>query len=153
MPKPWWGAFLVRPGRATPRRSSMPVSSSNSIHGRQPLWGGAESSAAGRVSSEAGWSAVEAGARPRGGVPLTERVIPQMEVEEEREGYARVVAEPLEAGFGITLGNALRRVLLSSLPGAAVTSVRVEEVEHEFSTIPHMKEDTTEFLLNVKELR
>jgi DNA-directed RNA polymerase subunit alpha len=84
---------------------------------------------------------------------LTELVTPQIEVEEEREGYARVVAEPLEAGFGITLGNALRRVLLSSLPGAAVTSVRVEEVEHEFSTIPHMKEDTTEFLLNVKELR
>ena len=84
---------------------------------------------------------------------MTELVTPQIEVEEEREGYARVVAEPLEAGFGITLGNALRRVLLSSLPGAAVTSVRVEEVEHEFSTIPHMKEDTTEFLLNVKELR
>jgi DNA-directed RNA polymerase subunit alpha len=86
-------------------------------------------------------------------VVLAELVVPQIEVEESSETYARVVAEPLEAGFGITLGNALRRVLLSSLPGAAVTSVRIEEVEHEFSTIPHMKEDTTDFLLNVKELR
>ena len=76
-----------------------------------------------------------------------------IEVEEETETYVRLVAEPLSAGFGTTLGNALRRVLLSSLPGAAVTSVRIEEVEHEFSTIPHMKEDTTEFLLNIKELR
>jgi len=76
-----------------------------------------------------------------------------IEVEEEAETYVRLVAEPLNAGFGTTLGNALRRVLLSSLPGAAVTSLRIEEVEHEFSTIPHMKEDTTEFLLNIKELR
>ena len=76
-----------------------------------------------------------------------------IEVEDETETYVRIVAEPLNAGFGTTLGNALRRVLLSSLPGAAVTSVRIEEVEHEFSTIPHMKEDTTEFLLNIKELR
>ncbi len=83
----------------------------------------------------------------------TELVTPNIEVEEEGEGYARLVAEPVEAGFGVTLGNALRRVLLSSLPGAAVTSVRIEEVQHEFSTIPHMKEDTTEFLLNVKEIR
>ncbi len=82
-----------------------------------------------------------------------ELVAPEIEIEEGSETHARVVAEPLEAGFGITLGNALRRVLLSSLPGAAVTSVRIEEVEHEFSTIPHMKEDTTDFLLNVKELR
>jgi DNA-directed RNA polymerase subunit alpha len=77
----------------------------------------------------------------------------RIEIEEESETYVRLVAEPLAAGFGTTLGNALRRVLLSSLPGAAVTSVRIEEVEHEFSTIPGMKEDTTEFLLNLKELR
>lgn len=76
-----------------------------------------------------------------------------IEIEDEQETYVRLVAEPLAAGFGTTLGNSLRRVLLSSLPGAAVTSVRVEEVEHEFSTIPGMKEDTTEFLLNLKELR
>jgi DNA-directed RNA polymerase subunit alpha len=67
--------------------------------------------------------------------------------------YARMVVEPLEGGFGTTIGNALRRVLLSSLPGAAITSARIDEVEHEFSTIPHMKEDTIEFLLNVKALR
>jgi DNA-directed RNA polymerase subunit alpha len=88
-----------------------------------------------------------------GGVTLNDLEPAQIEIEEETETYARLVAEPLSAGFGTTLGNALRRVLLSSLPGAAVTSVRIEEVEHEFSTVPHMKEDTTEFLLNLKELR
>ena len=76
-----------------------------------------------------------------------------IEIEEETETYVRLIAEPLAAGFGTTLGNALRRVLLSSLPGAAVSSLRIEEVEHEFSTIPNMKEDTTEFLLNIKEIR
>ncbi len=84
---------------------------------------------------------------------FTELEPAHIEIEEETETYVRLVAEPLNAGFGTTLGNALRRVLLSSLPGAAVTSVRVEEVDHEFSTVPGMKEDTTEFLLNLKELR
>lgn len=88
-----------------------------------------------------------------GGSALNELEPAHIEIEEESETYVRIVAEPLAAGFGTTLGNALRRVLLSSLPGAAVTSVRIEEVEHEFSTIPHMKEDTTEFLLNIKEIR
>ncbi len=78
---------------------------------------------------------------------------PKIEVEEMGEDCARIVAAPLAYGFGITLGNALRRVLLSSLPGAAVTSVRIDGVLHEFSTIPNVKEDTIEFLLNVKELR
>jgi DNA-directed RNA polymerase subunit alpha len=78
---------------------------------------------------------------------------PQLEIEESTETYARVVAEPLPSGFGTTLGNSLRRVLLSFLPGAAVTSVRIDEVEHEFSTIPNMKEDTIELLLNIKEIR
>lgn len=78
---------------------------------------------------------------------------PRIEIEESTETYARLRVEPLEGGFGITLGNALRRVLLSALPGAAVTSARIDNVEHEFSTIPHMKEDTIEFLLNVKEIR
>jgi len=82
-----------------------------------------------------------------------ELVAPHIEIEEDSESYARMVAEPLDAGFGTTVGNALRRILLSSLPGAAVTSVRIEEVEHEFSTIPHVKEDTVEFLLNVKGIR
>jgi DNA-directed RNA polymerase subunit alpha len=90
---------------------------------------------------------------PGEGTRLEELEPAHIEIEEEAETYVRLVAEPLNAGFGTTLGNALRRVLLSSLPGAAVTSLRIEEVEHEFSTIPHMKEDTTEFLLNVKELR
>jgi DNA-directed RNA polymerase subunit alpha len=76
-----------------------------------------------------------------------------IEVEEARDGYARIVAAPLPPGFGITLGNALRRVLLNSLQGAAVVSVRIDGVQHEFSTIPNVKEDTIEFLLNVKELR
>src|SRR5437667_7638363 len=80
---------------------------------------------------------------------------PTIDVEETSDigDYARIVAAPLPPGFGITLGNALRRVLLSSLKGAAVTSVRVDGVQHEFSTIPNVKEDTIEFLLNVKELR
>ncbi|HOB34572.1 MAG TPA: DNA-directed RNA polymerase subunit alpha [Bacillota bacterium] len=67
--------------------------------------------------------------------------------------YARFTIEPLERGYGITLGNSLRRVLLSSLPGAAVTSVKIEGVLHEFSTIPGVVEDTTEIILNLKKLR
>jgi DNA-directed RNA polymerase subunit alpha len=84
---------------------------------------------------------------------VTQLAVPQIEIVESDDDYARIVAEPLEPGFGITVGNALRRVLLSSLPGAAVVSVRIDSVQHEFSTIPHMKEDTIEFILNVKELR
>jgi DNA-directed RNA polymerase subunit alpha len=80
-------------------------------------------------------------------------VVPQLTVEDETATYARIVAEPLEPGYGITLGNALRRVLLSSLEGAAITSVRIDQVQHEFSAINGMHEDTTEFLLNVKEIR
>ncbi len=78
---------------------------------------------------------------------------PQIEIEESTEDYVRIVAAPLLPGFGITMGNSLRRALLSSLPGAAVTSVRIDNVQHEFSTIPHIKEDSIEFILNVKELR
>ena len=63
---------------------------------------------------------------------------------------ATVVAEPLERGFGLTLGNALRRVLLSSLQGAAVTSIQIEGVLHEFSSIPGVREDITDVVLNVK---
>ena len=65
---------------------------------------------------------------------------------------ARIVAEPLERGFGMTLGNALRRVLLSSLQGAAVTSVQIDGVVHEFSTIPGVREDVTNVILNIKKL-
>lgn len=79
--------------------------------------------------------------------------LPKVECVESTETYGRFVAEPLERGFGTTLGNSLRRVLLSSLPGAAVTWVWIEGIQHEFSTIPHMKEDLIEFLLNVKAIR
>jgi len=71
---------------------------------------------------------------------------------DEANSYARFVVEPLERGFGITLGNSLRRVLLSSLPGAAVTSVKIEGVLHEFSTIPGVVEDVTDIILNLKTL-
>lgn len=77
----------------------------------------------------------------------------KIKIEVNDESYGRFVAEPLEPGFGTTLANALRRVLLSSIPGAAVTWVKIDGVEHEFSTIPFVKEDTVEFLLNVKEIR
>ncbi|HTJ25174.1 MAG TPA: DNA-directed RNA polymerase subunit alpha [Candidatus Limnocylindria bacterium] len=76
----------------------------------------------------------------------------QIEVRERRENYAKFVIEPLERGFGITLGNALRRVLLSSIPGAAVTYVKIDGVLHEFSTINGVVEDTVDLLLNLKGL-
>ena len=66
--------------------------------------------------------------------------------------YGKFIIEPLENGYGITLGNSLRRVLLSSLPGVAVTSVKIDGVLHEFSTIPNVKEDVTEIILNIKGL-
>jgi len=67
--------------------------------------------------------------------------------------YGKFVAEPFERGFGITIGNSLRRILLSSLQGAAITSVKIDGVLHEFSTIPGVKEDVTEIILNLKEVR
>lgn len=80
-------------------------------------------------------------------------VIPKIERDAMSQNYGRFVIGPLEFGYGITLGNALRRVLLSSLPGAAVTSIRVSDVLHEFSEIPGVKEDTMQVLLQVKQLR
>jgi len=76
-----------------------------------------------------------------------------VESEEASDTYGRFVAAPLEPGMGTTLGNALRRVLLSALPGAAVTWVKIDGLSHEFSTVAHMKEDTIELLLNLKGLR
>jgi len=70
----------------------------------------------------------------------------------EDNTYGKFVIEPLERGYGITLGNSLRRMLLSSLPGAAVTSVKIDGVLHEFSTIPNVKEDVAEIILNLKKL-
>ena len=66
--------------------------------------------------------------------------------------YGKFVVEPLERGYGTTLGNSLRRVLLSSLPGVAVTSVKIDGILHEFSTIEGVKEDVTEIILNIKGL-
>ena len=68
----------------------------------------------------------------------------------EDKTYGKFVIEPLERGYGITLGNSLRRILLSSLPGAAVTSIKIDGVLHEFSTIPGVVEDVTEIILNLK---
>jgi DNA-directed RNA polymerase subunit alpha len=78
---------------------------------------------------------------------------PQIEPVEEVGTYAKYEAGPLQAGYGVTLGNALRRVLLSSLEGAAVTSIQIRDVYQEFSTIPGVKEDVTQIVLNVKKLR
>ena len=78
---------------------------------------------------------------------------PQIEPVAEVGTYAKYEASPLQAGYGVTLGNALRRVLLSSLEGAAVTSIQVRDVYQEFSTIPGVKEDVTQIVLNVKKLR
>lgn len=84
---------------------------------------------------------------------MPELSIPVVTCAEGTANYGRFLAEPLEPGSGITLGNALRRVLLSSLPGAAVTWVKIDGIQHEFSPIPHVKEDVMEFLLNIKQLR
>jgi DNA-directed RNA polymerase subunit alpha len=79
--------------------------------------------------------------------------IPKIECVESTGNFSRFSVEPLDKGVGITLGNAIRRMLLGYLPGAAVTSVKIEGIQHEFSTIPNVKEDTIEFLLNVKAIR
>lgn len=80
---------------------------------------------------------------------------PKIEIVEisDDNTYGKFVVEPLERGYGITLGNSLRRILLSSLPGAAVTSVKIDGVLHEFSTIPGVVEDVTDIILNLKNLR
>lgn len=80
-------------------------------------------------------------------------VLPKIEGENISRNYGKFIISPLESGYGVTLGNALRRVLLSSLEGAAVTSVRVSDVPHEFSDIPGVKEDMTQLLLQLKQLR
>lgn len=77
---------------------------------------------------------------------------PKIEVAESSERYGKFIVEPLERGYGTTLGNSLRRILLSSIPGAAVRTVKIEGVLHEFSTIPGVVEDTTELILNIKRL-
>ena len=84
---------------------------------------------------------------------MSQLVIPKIECVESENNFGRFLAQPLGKDSGITLGNALRRVLLGYLPGAAVTWVKIEGIQHEFTPIPFLKEDTIEFLLNVKALR
>jgi DNA-directed RNA polymerase subunit alpha len=79
--------------------------------------------------------------------------LPRIDCTESSDTFARFEIEPLERGYGVTLGNALRRVLLSSLPGAAITAVQIDGIRHEFSDIPGIKEDVTELLLNLKRVR
>src|SRR5579862_2672100 len=81
-----------------------------------------------------------------------ELTLPNIQTLETSPKYGKFVVEPLERGYGVTLGNSLRRVLLSSIPGAAITYVKIDKVLHEFSTIPGVKEDTTELLLNLKDI-
>ena len=82
-----------------------------------------------------------------------ESVLPKIEAEATSKSYGKFVIGPLESGYGVTLGNALRRVLLASLTGAAVTSIKVDGIHHEFTPIPHAKEDMTQLILNIKQLR
>lgn len=77
----------------------------------------------------------------------------KVKVDKETENYGKFIIEPLEQGYGHTLGNSLRRVLLTSLKGAAVTKVKINGAKHQFSTIPGLKEDIVEFILNIKKLR
>src|SRR6201988_4287046 len=77
---------------------------------------------------------------------------PTLSEEVKSEDRSQFVMEPLETGFGYTLGNSLRRTLLSSIPGAAVTSIRIDGVLHEFTTVPGVKEDVTEIILNLNQL-
>ncbi len=84
---------------------------------------------------------------------LSNMVTPKVEREAEARNYGKFVIGPLEGGYGVTMGNALRRVLLSSLEGAAVTSVRISDVLHEFSDIPGVREDVIQVMLQIKQLR
>lgn len=80
-------------------------------------------------------------------------VLPKVEADAQARNYGRFIIGPMESGYGITVGNVLRRVLLSSLEGAAIVSVQVRGIHHEFSTIPHVREDMTSLLLNLKQVR
>jgi DNA-directed RNA polymerase subunit alpha len=77
----------------------------------------------------------------------------QIKYNEKDENSGEIVVEPLHPGYGLTVGNALRRVLISSLPGSAVTGIKIKGVDHEFSTIEHVKEDVVDIILNIKQLR
>ena len=84
---------------------------------------------------------------------ITNMVMPKIEREAEARNYGKFTISPLEGGYGVTLGNALRRVLLSSLEGTAITSIRIADVLHEFSDIPGVREDVIQVMLQVKQIR
>jgi DNA-directed RNA polymerase subunit alpha len=84
---------------------------------------------------------------------MLDLALPKIEAERAAENYARFRIEPLEPGYGHTVGNALRRVLLSSIPGSAITKIKIDGVYHEFSTLPGVREDVTELVLNIKGVR
>lgn len=84
---------------------------------------------------------------------MLDLALPKIEAERAAENYARFRIEPLEPGYGHTMGNALRRVLLSSIPGAAITRIKIDSVYHEFATVQGVREDVTEIVLNVKGIR
>src|ERR1700753_581833 len=89
-------------------------------------------------------------------IPLGRFEMPKSLTKDEAnatETYAKFIAEPFEAGYGHTVGNSLRRVLLSSLEGAAITSVKIEGANHEFQTLPHVVEDVTDIVLNLKKVK
>lgn len=82
-----------------------------------------------------------------------EEILFETKIEKEKDGYTKFVITPLPQGYGLTLGNSLRRVLLTSLPGAVITTARISGVKHQFSTLKGMKEDMVEFVLNLKKVR
>lgn len=84
---------------------------------------------------------------------MSHLVLPKIECVETKDNFGRFVVQPLDKGLGVTLGNVMRRMLLGQLQGAAVTRVKIEGIQHEFTTIPHVKEDVIELLLNIKTLR
>jgi DNA-directed RNA polymerase subunit alpha len=84
---------------------------------------------------------------------LLNLVLPKIESDAQARNYGRFIIGPMESGYGTTVGNALRRVLLSSLEGAAISSLQVRGIHHEFSTVPHVREDMTSLLLNLKQVR
>ncbi|MGH2485107.1 MAG: DNA-directed RNA polymerase subunit alpha, partial [Ktedonobacterales bacterium] len=84
---------------------------------------------------------------------MLDLAVPHITATQSDDNYASYDIEPLDAGYGMTLGNSLRRVLLASLTGAAVTSIKIDGVQHEFQDVPGVKEDVTDIVLNVKKLR
>jgi len=84
---------------------------------------------------------------------LAAPVLPKVEIDVNAEQYGRYIIGPLESGYGVTLGNSLRRVLLSSLEGAAITAVRITDVPHEFTTIRGVREDVLQIILQLKQVR